>query len=119
MPHDIAHSIAPVDTGALSRSVTSGYHNVSVASLNDHEVRLSVMTAAFGWHRHPASDETFFCLEGALIIELEDRFVELRPGQLVTIPAGVLHRTRPGGARSVNLTIERRNSATVFEDREE
>jgi mannose-6-phosphate isomerase-like protein (cupin superfamily) len=38
------------------------------------------------------------------------------PGQLVTVPAGTLHRTRPAGARSVNLTFERVGATTVFEE---
>jgi hypothetical protein len=32
------------------------------------------------------------------------------------VPRGMLHRTRPGGARSVNLTFERRDAGTIFAD---
>ena len=35
------------------------------------------------------------------------RTVELLPGHIVTVNGGVCHRTRPVGAPSVNLTIER------------
>jgi hypothetical protein len=34
----------------------------------------------------------------------------------VTVPAGTLHRTRPAGERSVNLTFERRGAETVFDE---
>ncbi|HET6941023.1 MAG TPA: cupin domain-containing protein, partial [Sphingomicrobium sp.] len=65
-------------------------------------------------HRHPDSDETFYGVDGELVIEFEDREVIVRPGQLVTVPAGKLHRTRPAGARSVNLTFERKDAETIF-----
>ena len=105
-----------VDPLALSRIVTEAYHNVSLGAVNDHEIRMSVMTEQFRWHRHPDSDETFYGVDGELVIEFADREVVVRPGQLVTVPAGTLHRTRPGGERSVNLTFERVNAATIFEE---
>jgi mannose-6-phosphate isomerase-like protein (cupin superfamily) len=96
--------------------VTEAYRNVSLGEVNDHEVRMSVMTEQFRWHRHPDSDETFYGVDGELIIEFENGELVVRPGQFVTVPAGTLHRTRPAGERSVNLTFERSGAATVFEE---
>lgn len=101
---------------ALSRAVTDSYHNVSLSTVNDHEIRMSVMTSQFRWHRHPDSDETFYGVDGELIIEFADGEVIVKPGDFVTVPAGTLHRTRPAGARSVNLTFERAGAATIFEE---
>ena len=103
-----------VDPLALSRLVTDEYSNRSLGTVNDHEIRMSVMTERFRWHRHPDSDETFYGIDGELVIEFEDREVIVRPGQFVTVPAGMLHRTRPAGARSVNLTFERKDAETIF-----
>jgi mannose-6-phosphate isomerase-like protein (cupin superfamily) len=89
------------------------YKNVPVSLINDHVVRLSVMTEPFYWHYHPNSDETFLVTEGIVCIDLEDRTVELAPGQLFTIPANVRHRTRPLGDRSVNITFELAAMETV------
>jgi mannose-6-phosphate isomerase-like protein (cupin superfamily) len=97
-----------------SRSISAPYHNSRVAAANDHEIRMSVMTAGFEWHRHPRSDEVFLVIEGELMIELEDRQVVLGEGDLFTVPKGVVHRTRPVGARSVNLTFERGDAGTVY-----
>jgi mannose-6-phosphate isomerase-like protein (cupin superfamily) len=113
---DTSPSTSPTDPLALSKSIQDRYRNVSLATVNDHEIRMSVMTERFGWHRHPDSDETFLCVDGELVIEFEDGEVAVAPGQLVTVPAGTLHRTRPGGARSVNLTFERKDAATLFEE---
>jgi mannose-6-phosphate isomerase-like protein (cupin superfamily) len=104
------------DPLALSREVTDAYRNVSLSDVNDHEIRMSVMTEQFRWHRHPDSDETFFGVDGELVIEFPGREVVVKPGQFVTVPAGTLHRTRPAGNRSANLTFERSGAATVFED---
>jgi mannose-6-phosphate isomerase-like protein (cupin superfamily) len=105
-----------IDPLALSRDVTEPYRNVSLGSVNDHEIRMSVMTSQFRWHRHPDSDETFYGVDGELIIEFPGREVVVRPGQFVTVPAGTLHRTRPAGERSVNLTFERIGARTIFEE---
>jgi mannose-6-phosphate isomerase-like protein (cupin superfamily) len=116
MPAAVDRLPSVVDPLALGDAVTEAYRNVSLATVNDHEVRLSVMTEQFRWHRHPDSDETFLGVDGELVIEFADGEVVVRPGQLVTVPAGTLHRTRPAGARSVNLTFERSEAATIFEE---
>jgi mannose-6-phosphate isomerase-like protein (cupin superfamily) len=104
------------DPLALSRSIKEPYHNRSLARVNDHEIRMSVMTEEFRWHSHPYSDETFYGVDGELVIEFADSEIRLKPGQFATVPAGTLHRTRPAGERSVNLTFERAGAATIFAD---
>lgn len=111
-----ADSPALFDPLELSKQVTQAYRNVSLGEVNDHEIRMSVMTEQFPWHRHPDSDETFFGVDGELIIEFPGREVVVKPGQFVTVPAGTLHRTRPAGERSVNLTFERVGADTIFEE---
>lgn len=89
------------------------YTNLPLALVNDHVVRVSVMTEAFYWHLHPNSDETFLVMEGVVVIDLLNSTVELQPGQLFTIPKNTPHRTRPKGERSVNLTFESMDMETV------
>ena len=91
----------------------SGYDNHPIATINDHVVRISTMDQPFHWHFHPNSDDTFLVIEGRLAIEFETGALELDPGQMLTIPRGVPHRTRPVGARSVNLTFELAHTETV------
>ena len=105
-----------LDPAKLGQEVRDRYHNRSLTTVNDHEVRISVMTEPFRWHHHPDSDETFMGVEGGLIIELGQREIVLSGGQMITVPRGVRHRTRPEGARSVNLTFERRGAETVFDE---
>ena len=105
-----------IDPLALSRLINEPYHNRSLATINDHEIRMSVMISGFPWHRHPNSDETFYGIDGELVIEFDNGDVVVRPGEFVTVPAGTRHRTRPAAERSVNLTFERTNAATVFDE---
>ena len=105
-----------VDPLALGRTIKAPYRNLSLATVNDHEIRMSVMTERFRWHHHPDSDETFYGIDGELVIEFANGEVTVRPGEFVTVPAGTRHRTRPAGSRSVNLTFERVGAATVFEE---
>src|SRR4029077_15593369 len=95
-------------------SSEAGYDNHAIASVNDHVVRISVMTQSYPWHLHPNSDETFLVFEGRLNIEFEDGLLELGPGQMVTVPRGLRHRTGPVGDRSVNLTFEAARAETVI-----
>jgi mannose-6-phosphate isomerase-like protein (cupin superfamily) len=105
--------IPEVITLKAEHSTHLGYDNHPIAIANDHVVRIATMTEPYHWHFHPNSDETFLVIEGRLSIEFESGSVELDPGQLLTIPRGVRHRTRPVGARSVNLTFELEQSETV------
>lgn len=104
----------PIDPKALGGAVRGGYDNRALARVNDHEIRMSVMTTPFGWHCHPSSDETFLVVEGGLVIDFETGSVTLEPGQLLTVPRGVTHRTRPVGKRSINLTFEKAEAETIF-----
>lgn len=88
------------------------YDNHALANVNDHVVRISVMTQPYYWHFHPNSDETFLVIEGGLVIEFEHGEIQLAPGQMATVSRGVPHRTRPLGRRSVNLTFEAANAET-------
>lgn len=104
-----------IDFNQLIADNTQPYFNTVISTVNDHVVRLGIMTSAYPWHRHPNSDETFIGVEGVVLIETEETTFELHPGSTVTIPMNMLHRTLPQGSRSVNLTVEKADMQTVFE----
>jgi mannose-6-phosphate isomerase-like protein (cupin superfamily) len=109
----MSRHIPEVITLKAESSTHFGYDNHPITTTNDHVIRIATMTEPYHWHFHPNSDETFLVIEGRLSIEFESGSLELDPGQLLTIPRGVRHRTRPVGARSVNLTLELAQSETV------
>ncbi len=68
------------------------WSNQILCQVNDSVVRLGILNEGeFHWHKHDKEDEFFFVLQGILIIQLEDREVELGPYQGLNIPKGVLH----------------------------
>ena len=103
----------PVNLANLIEGNEESYLNVIAALVNDHVMRISVMTEAYFWHRHPNSDETFIGIQGQLVVETPEKEFILSVGDVLTVPRGTAHRTRPLGERSVNLTVEKLDIATV------
>jgi mannose-6-phosphate isomerase-like protein (cupin superfamily) len=89
----------------LTKNINT-YTNFVVGEVNDHVVRAAVIDGEFHWHKHENCDELFLVLEGELLIDFEDRTVALQPGDVYTVKADVLHRTRSNG-RTVNLCFEK------------
>jgi len=106
-------ALTVIDIQEHLKGTDQTYANLPLTLVNDHVIRVSVMTQSFYWHLHPNSDESFLVIEGSLYIDLENTRVELAPGQFFTIPRNIKHRTRPNGPRSVNLTFERENTETI------
>lgn len=101
-----------IDLARAAAAASGSYANFVLTRVDDHVVRMSVMTKPFSWHRHPDSDEAFLVVEGELLLETAHDRVELGPGQLYTVPAGLAHVTSPITARSVNITVEKRGMST-------
>jgi mannose-6-phosphate isomerase-like protein (cupin superfamily) len=68
------------------------WHPRVVADLNGQQVKVVKLLGPFTWHHHEREDELFLVLRGRLRMELRDRDVELREGELIVIPRGVEHR---------------------------
>jgi len=64
----------------------------TVAQLNDYDVMVVKVQGEFVWHKHDETDDFFLVLKGELDIELRDRTVTLRPGEMFIVPKGVEHR---------------------------
>lgn len=83
------------------------YANFIVSEVNDHALRIAVLNGEYHWHKHEECDELFYVLEGELFIDLENNeTVSLKPGEIFTIPANTMHRTR-SKERTVNLCFEK------------
>ena len=83
-----------VDVQALVDTCTDPWYNQTLCRVNDCVVRLGVLQGEFHWHKHEKEDEFFYVVEGCFVIDLEGRTVELAPRQGLTVPKGVMHRTR-------------------------
>jgi mannose-6-phosphate isomerase-like protein (cupin superfamily) len=95
-----------VDVQQLAAAVTHPWYNETLCRVNDAVVRLGVIRGEYHWHHHDVEDEFFYVVEGTLLIDLEDRTVELGPRQGFVVPHGVRHRTR-APERTLILMVER------------
>ena len=86
------HSPAPIDLMAAFDSFTDSWSPRVAATYNQNDVMLVRLTGPFHWHTHADTDDLFLVLSGELDIELRDRIVTLKAGQLFVVPAGVEHR---------------------------
>ena len=94
-----------VDIPALVATATHPWYNQTLCRVNDSVVRLGVVQGEYHWHKHDDEDEFFYVVSGKFLIDVEDRIVELKPGQGFVVPKGVVHRTR-APEKSVILMVE-------------
>src|SRR5262245_4331486 len=99
--------LAVIDVAAEA-AVHKPWFNQTLTSVNDAVVRLGVLEGEFHWHKHDEEDEFFLVLDGTLLVDLQDggRTVSLGRHQALTVPRGVVHRTR-APARTTVLMVER------------
>jgi mannose-6-phosphate isomerase-like protein (cupin superfamily) len=103
-----------INLDKLKNEIQETYKNFVINKVNDSCLRMAVFTGEYPWHFHASSDEMFMVLEGELVIDFKDRkTVNLKPHEIITIPAGVIHRTR-SNLRTVNLCFELLEEDTTF-----
>lgn len=83
-----------IDIQTLIDANTHPWYNQTLTQVNGCVARLGVIQGEYHWHHHDEEDEFFYVVEGKLIVDLEGRSVELGPRQGITVPHGVVHRTR-------------------------
>jgi mannose-6-phosphate isomerase-like protein (cupin superfamily) len=94
-----------VDLAAALANFDEPWSPRTVAVVNDYDIRVVRTKGEFTRHSHPETDEFFMVLTGSLTIRLDDRDVELGPGQLYVIPRGVHHQpVSEGGAQVVLIS---------------
>src|SRR5882762_10046518 len=94
-----------IDEKALADACTHKWYNQTLCGVNDSVVRLGVVQGEYHRHKHDDDDEFFYVVEGQLLIDLEDRTINLSPRQGIVVPKGVVHRTR-APERTVLLMVE-------------
>ena len=78
-------------------AIDDRWHPRIVAQYNDSKVMVVKVEGDFEWHHHASTDDFFLVLSGQLTIDLPDGGVDLGPGELFVVPAGVEHRPRAHG----------------------
>jgi mannose-6-phosphate isomerase-like protein (cupin superfamily) len=94
-----------INEKALADACEYKWYNQTLCKTNDSVIRLGVIQGEYHWHKHDQDDEFFYVVEGQLLIDLEERTVELAPRQGFVVPKGIMHRTR-APERTVILMVE-------------
>lgn len=94
-----------IDINKMVAECTDKWFNQTLTRVNDSVVRVGIVEGEYHWHKHDHDDEFFFVLSGQLLVDLEDRTIELNPNQGVTVGRGVIHRTR-APKKTVMLMVE-------------
>lgn len=94
-----------MDVNAIPDADRYKWFNQTLCRVNGSVVRMGALEGEYHWHKHDADDEFFFVVSGKLLIDLEDRLVELGPAQGFVVPRSLMHRTR-APQRTVVLMVE-------------
>lgn len=63
-----------------------------IGKLNGQHIKIAVIKGEFISHFHEGEDEFFLVLEGELLMELEEKTIELNEGECIIIPKGCVHK---------------------------
>ncbi len=89
----------PVNLQSALDTIDAPWKPLTVAVVNDYDVRVVKLAGDFTWHSHPETDELFHVLSGRLIIEMAEGGAHLGPGDVYVVPRGRRHRpSAPDGA---------------------
>ncbi|MGH3626603.1 MAG: cupin domain-containing protein [Sciscionella sp.] len=80
-----------VSVTAALEGLTEFWSQKVLAEANGTLIKVAKGTGSTRWHSHDDQDETFILLEGELTVQLRDRDVDLRAGDLFVVPLGVEH----------------------------
>ena len=80
-----------IDIPGLVGACKEPWFNQTLCRVNDCVVRLGIIRGEFHWHKHDREDEFFYAVDGKLLIDLEDKTVELSPKQGFAVPKGITH----------------------------
>ena len=85
------YSPTPINLAAKLALLSEHWTPKIVARMNDYEFKLVKLQGDFTWHDHKDTDEVFLVIHGSMSIEVRDRTVTLREGELFVVPKGVEH----------------------------
>ncbi|UGA46103.1 cupin domain-containing protein [Bradyrhizobium quebecense] len=93
----------PIDLDEKLSTFSDHWSPRTVAQFNACDVMVVKVQGEFVWHKHDDTDDFFLVLKGVLDIELRDRTVTLKEGQMFIVPKGVEHR--PVAREEVHLLL--------------
>jgi quercetin dioxygenase-like cupin family protein len=82
----------PVSIPEAVENLPGPWEPQDLVTVNEAVVRVSRLEGEYDWHQHK-NEELFLCWDGTFRIDIQDgESVQLRPGDLLVVPAGTRHR---------------------------
>jgi mannose-6-phosphate isomerase-like protein (cupin superfamily) len=94
---------SPVNFDAKLSLISEQWSPRVVAEMNDYQFKLVRIEGDFVWHSHDDTDEAFLVLDGTLRIDMRDRSVLVRAGELFVVSKGIEHK--PFAQEEVKLLL--------------
>lgn len=85
-----------------------------VGELNDLHIKIAKIEGDFIWHQHEDTDELFLVTDGTLRMHLRDKTVEVGPGEMIVVPAGMEHKPEAQGVCQI-VMFERKGTLNTGE----
>lgn len=99
----------PVSPRQVAATLSQFWSPKVVGEVDDAYIKVAKVKGTFTWHSHADEDELFYVLRGQMRIEMEDKTVDLREGDMYIVPKGVRHN--PSAAEECHvLLIERKTT---------
>lgn len=75
----------------LAKSLDEYWSPRVISEVDNYFVKVAKVKGEFTWHSHDQEDELFMILAGSLTIEMEDKPIILKEGELYVVPKGKAH----------------------------
>lgn len=92
-----------ISLNELSRKIDKPWFPIDVAVFNNSVIRMTKVEGEFVWHKHDNSDQVFMVYHGELTLQTKDRNFDLKKGECIVVPKGVLHRPKTCSSATVLL----------------
>jgi len=105
-----------IDIPMIIEECRHQWYNESLCLVNSSVVRIGIVEGEYHWHFHEKDDEFFLVLQGELIVDTREKSFVLKPFQGITIPKGMLHRTR-AEVKTVMMMVENKEIIPTGEEK--
>ena len=82
----------PVNLCSKFNSFSDYWSPKVIAEMNDYQFKLVKIKGEFIKHQHSDTDEVFIVVEGKMNIEFETNTIEIKSGEMIVVPKGVMHK---------------------------
>ncbi len=75
----------------IAESLSEYWFPKVISLVDNHYVKVAKLKGSFVWHKHDQQDELFLILKGSLVMEYEDKKIQLQAGDLHVVRRGTMH----------------------------